>query len=196
MSDKLYKCFGLFWQIDTDYDPVEPKHVFGPLCPTCYSDLDLPDDAFDGFDDNMDVVYRYDWSGEADCVVCDKKVKISKGVGRMRHVVSQSYTSKRRELYDKHALDEPPTQVKAKDEDDNYFISAKIGYKDGKKVGVVYFGEKKKDQSKKDYAQIFVDLDDEQVRFDKANKHPKELVASMIVTFPDTKITADFKKKT
>jgi hypothetical protein len=63
-------------------------------------------------------------------------------------------------------------------------------------MGIFMFGEKMKDQRKKDYSQIFLDLDDEQVRFDKSNKHPQDILASLTVEFPHGTHEMKFKGKT
>ena len=114
----------------------------------------------------------------------------------MKRKVLAQYVAYKRAETPKISLDDPPAQVKVRDEDETYFLAAKIAEKDGKRVGVVYFGEKTKDQSKKDYSQIFLDLDDEQVRFDKSNKHPKDILASLTVEFPHGTHEMKFKGKT
>lgn len=104
------------------------------------------------------------------------------------------YGLKQRSLIKIESLDEIPSQIKVRDEDETFFLACKISEKNGKKQGVVYFGEKNKEQSKKDYSQIFIDLDDEQVRFDKTNKHPKGIIAKMLVEFLDSSHEEKYKK--
>ncbi len=94
-----------------------------------------------------------------------------------------------------YSLDLPPTKVVDEAEDDNYWVQARISEKGGKRMAVVYFGEKiRGEQNKKDYAQLFLDFEDEQMRFDKSNKSPIKLLARLEAEFPESKVTV--KKKT
>lgn len=49
-------------------------------------------------------------------------------------------------------------------------------------------GRKVKDQSKKDYVQIILDPEEEQMRFDKGNQNPMELLAKIEVEFQKSKV--------
>lgn len=180
-QDKLYKSQGMWWSVK-NYLDINPSHVDGPYCSNCYTDLEYPAEAYNerGFIDD-------EWKDGLICPSCKKEHPMTNLLWEMKTNVARQYVAAKRSSIPKESLDEPPTAVKVRDQDKKYFIAAKIGEKDGKKVGVVYFGDKNKDQSKKDYSQIFVDLDDEQVRFDKSNKHPKEVIAKMVVEFPDSK---------
>jgi hypothetical protein len=82
-------------------------------------------------------------------------------------------------------LDLPPTKLQARAEDDKYFIGAYLTQKDGRRVVVVYVGEKKIGQGKSDYSQIFVDLDQKQIRYDVTNKKPSELLSVVVAEFDD-----------
>lgn len=63
-------------------------------------------------------------------------------------------------------------------------------------MAVIYFGEKAKGvQDKKDYVQSFVDLEDEQVRFDKNNKNPMKLLAKLTAEFPESEIVFEKRVK-
>ena len=87
------------------------------------------------------------------------------------------------------SLDLPPTKVIDAAEDENYWVQARIGEKNGKKMAVIYFGEKIKGvQDKTDYVQSFIDLEDEQVRFDINNKNPMKLLAKLTAEFPESEI--------
>ena len=59
-------------------------------------------------------------------------------------------------------------------------------------IGVIYFGKRQKEQSEKSKTQVFVDIDDEQLRFDKSDKHPKEVLCKLTAEFKDTKINQEF----
>jgi len=57
---------------------------------------------------------------------------------------------------------------------------------------MVLIGEKKNDQGKKDYTQIFLNLDNEMVTFDKTNKDPIKLLAEAKAEFINS--TTEIKK--
>jgi hypothetical protein len=178
-QDKLYKSQGMWWSVK-NYHDINPSHVDGPYCSNCYTDLEYPEQAHtSGFVDD-------DWKGGLICPSCKKEHPMTDSLWEMKTNVARQYTAFKRSTIPKESLDETPTAVKVRDQDEKYFIAAKIGEKDGKRVGVVYFGDKNKDQSKQDYSQIFIDLDDEQVRFDKSNKFPKGIITKMKVEFPNS----------
>ncbi len=193
MANDFYKYTGFWWQSVGYSDSHNFENINGPYCIDCYADLDFPSEAYYEVDEYENVDIKPDWKGDLICSVCRKKHSLTITYYEIRNNIAKVLNSAFRARLNKIALDEPIAQVKVRDEDDKYFLAAKIGQKDGKKVGVVYFGEKNKDQNKKDYSQIFIDLEDEQVRFDKANKHPKDIVAIFSVEFPETKV--EIKKK-
>lgn len=169
---KLYKLYGVWWQFETR--PQHVSDVSGPFCSRCYVSLDLDQDKLV-------------------CANC-KKTTLSPGSSWdtiMRRALDK-YWAVQRSKYDKISLDEPPALVKVRDEDENYFIAARIGQKDGKRVGVVYFGEREDRES--DKAQVFVDLDDQQIRFDPSNTPPKRLLSKLTVEFRDTKSVNEYVK--
>lgn len=182
-DDKLIKAFGVWWRFGyiPSLDFGSEYGLEGPFCLNCYCTLEL----------------ELHYSGKSytvKCQNCSKTYEFNLGQYALRKKAEDLYNAKSRSLQDKVSLDEPPTRVSVRDSDESYFIAAKIGQKDGKRVGVVYFGEKNDKQSKEDYSQIFIDLDDEQLRFDKSNKHPKEILLKFRAEFPDTKIDQCFKQ--
>lgn len=93
-------------------------------------------------------------------------------------------------------MDLPPTLVKAEDENEDYWIEARLGQKQGKLQGIVYMGKKTKGSQKKtDYAQIMIDPEEEQVRFDKGNKNPMDLLANITVDFKESIVKQTAKEK-
>lgn len=188
----FYKYKGFWWTSSGHEDNHDIDSVDGPYCIECYGDIGFPNTAYVEYEED-DVDLNIDWTGEVNCLNCSKKFKLTISLGQLKISVAQILKSHYRATLNKIALDEPLTQVKVRDEDESYFLAAKIGQKDGKKVGVVYFGDKKKDQNKKDYAQIFIDLDEEQMRFDKANKHPLGLAAKFSVEFPESTVISETK---
>jgi hypothetical protein len=94
-----------------------------------------------------------------------------------------------------YSLDLPPTKISARDSDNNYWIEARITEKAGRKLGVVYFGEKKGAQKTKDYSQFFIELEKEEIRFDINNQHPSDLLAKLTVEFKKTIIEQKTKEE-
>src|SRR3989344_5375431 len=84
----------------------------------------------------------------------------------------------------------------AEAEDENYWVQARISEKNGKRMAVVYFGERiEGKQEKNDYTQIFLDFEDEQLRFDKTNKNPMKLLAKLTAEFPSSTTALKKNKK-
>ena len=168
-TDNLYKILGFWWQVLKV--PYGHRGLYGPFCPNCYTDLE-------GDYKNSKLLV---------CTSCEKRFEIGYyDASFLEKEAFKRYKADLRSKLPKVSLEEPPTKVQVRDQDDKYFLASKIGQKDGKRVGVVYFGAKTKEQSKEDYSQIFIDLDDEQIRFDKSNKHPKNVVAKLKVEFPES----------
>jgi hypothetical protein len=193
-QDTLYKSQGFWWAIDvflqSTIGEIYEEQIDGPYCLNCQSDLDFPQDAY-----MRGTIPSISWKGTLTCSYCGRVFTITEPIGAMKRKVVAQYVAYKRAAKPKISLDDPPAQVKVRDEDDTYFLAAKLAEKDGKRVGVIYFGEKTKDQRKKDYSQIFLDLDDEQVRFDKSNKHPQDILAALTVEFPNGIHEMKFKKK-
>ena len=82
------------------------------------------------------------------------------------------------------SLDLLATSVTSEDEDENYWIRAKLGEKDGKRQAIIWIGDKKSKEGQK--IQFFIDIEDEQLRFDKTDKNPSELIAGVKVAFKKT----------
>lgn len=181
MLNSLYKCAGFFWEIQ-EFSYVTSNNVIGPFCIICRNELDITP-PFYVFSDGGEVVYDRTWKGHAHCLNCNKDFKLETNLEDLRKKVARQYMIKIREGYKVHFLDEPPTQLKANEENEKYFVSVKFQERDGKKQGVVYFGEKTAKQSKKDYAQVFIDFENQAVRFDQSNKHPNDVAKSVKTIF-------------
>ncbi len=147
--------------------------VEGPLCKECKIKLS---------------VNRF--SKIATCISCKKKVDYLDFLGN--DIVKEEATAYLEAKFDEDipiiSFDLNPTKIiKEDNEDENYWLQAKIIQKDGKKMAIVYLGEKiHGKQNKKDYSQLFVDIDDEQIRFDKGNKNPMKLVFSLVAAFENS----------
>ena len=130
------------------------------------------------------------------CPNCGTQYKLEKRFDELRQLAHLAYEGKLREGLRVISLDLPPDAIKSTDEDENYWIEARLGQKDGKKMAVVYFGEKKHGgQTKKDYSQVFLDFDDEQMRFDKGNKNPLEIIGRLKAEFTNSVHTSEKKNE-
>lgn len=130
------------------------------------------------------------------CVDCGKEFNYSsQDITVLAYYAQKKYEANKRSEEPVISLDLPPTKVGMEAEDKNYFVNVRMGQKDGKKTAVIYLGEKLKNQTAKDKVQLFVDLDDEQVRFDKTNKHPMALLSKLEVVFPSHSVEYRKSKK-
>lgn len=154
-------------------------HVGGPFCPKCRGIL----------------VYKnatQPLTGLV-CTVCSFEFSNEKDIQGLRDAAYRAYEAKQRQALKVISLDLPPGAVKAKNENEHYWVEARIGQKDGSLQGMILMGRKVKDQSKKDYVQIILDPEEEQMRFDKGNKNPMELLAKIEVEFQKSKVKQENK---
>ncbi len=170
-GDSLYLSHGVLWRTVIN-DRGNEFVADTPLCPnsSCHTILDITESSF------------Y-------CGKCKKDYPREKDYGSVLREVRNSwegFLTLRKPVY---SLDLPPTKVVDEDkEDENYWVQARISEKQGRRMAVIYFGERLKGkQEKTDYVQIFLDFEDEQLRFDKSNKNPMKLMA---------KVTAEFQSST
>jgi len=170
----LYKIFGVLWRVVPN--AIYGNDIFGPYCPNCKTDL------------------KYHSLNEAKCDHCEKAFKLPHSQGVTKKQAYRRYQASVRSGYPVVSLDTPPTKVKAYSEDKNYFIRAHMTQKDGRRIAVVYVGEKSKKQSKKDYSHIFIDLDQQQIRYDTTNKMPDEFLTALVCEFKNNTTSTRFKK--
>lgn len=168
----LYKSHGVLWRTyknDRDREWI----IETPLCPNdaCHTVLQQLKGGF------------Y-------CISCDRTYPCNKPYSDIIQSVRLKWEGHRTLDYKIYSLDLPPTSVKDNDnEDERYWVQAKIGEKNGKRMAVVYFGERVSGaQEKTDYSQIFLDFEDEQLRFDKTNKNPMKLLSKLTAEFPESEV--------
>ena len=176
-EEKLFKAYGVLWR---SYSTGHGRSyiVDNALCR------------------NQDCQTTLKPKGDAHyCVKCDKNYPY-----KVSHVIDRESVEK---IWEGHktldwriySLELPPTKIVGEDEDENYWIKVKLSEKSGKRMAVIYFGEKKKNQDKTDYSQVFVDFEDEQIRFDKNNKNPMKILCKFTAEFPNSEIRQRKKKK-
>ncbi len=169
-DEKLYKAFGVLWRPYTN-SGGNSWLADTPHCPddNCHTLLDQKD--------------PHQWH----CVKCDKPY-LCKETREIDKKNAQKMWEGHKTLdWAVYSLELPPTKISAGDEDDNYWVKAKLTEKSGKRIAVIYFGEKIKGKQKKtDYTQTFLDLEDEQLRFDKNNKNPMDVLCRLTAEFKDS----------
>lgn len=169
---ELYKSHGVLWNVVEH--PVGHEFLSEtPLCSnsTCHTLMETQDNGYF-------------------CSKCDKKYQRNKDHSTTVREVRASWQGFKTLHYPVYSLDLPPTKVADEDrEDENYWVQARISEKNGKRMAVIYFGERKKGvQEKTDYVQTFLDFEDEQMRFDKTNKNPMKLLAKLTAEFSESTI--------
>ena len=166
-------------RIDSGYSQMS---IRGLLCPKERADLVYKDE-------NRPLIGFV-------CSVCFTEFKSEKDTQKLREAAHRAYEAKQRQKISLISLDLPPTLVKAEDENEDYWIEARLGQKQGKLQGIVYIGKKMSGSQKKtDYSQIMIDPEEEQVRFDKGNKNPMDLLANITVEFKDSVVEQKAKEK-
>lgn len=170
-SESLFKSHGVLWRTRLLRAGMESISET-PLCPKsdCHTLLKILNDI------------------EYYCVSCEKIFTMPKGRLQTFNDVTRKFEGHKTLGFNVYSLDLPPTKIIDEDrEDENYWVQAKMTEKEGKKMAVVYFGERiNGKQSQKDYSQIFLDFEDEQLRFDKSNKNPMKLLSKLTAEFQDS----------
>lgn len=162
----LYKFKGLLWQPIREIRPRTGNVTHDveslPYCPKCKAKLSQRSE-YDLF-----------------CDLCEKYFKAEPSISHVAGLASKAFNAKMKEGWKVEVLDLPPGIAKDEDENKDFWVEARLGQKDGKLMAVIYFGDKRQGQEgKKAYSQVFLDFDDEQIRFDKANKNPLEIIGKL-----------------
>lgn len=178
---KLYKHSSLLWQpayVTTEKHGRLLHTMNGPFCTSCRASVKSSNETE---------------SLEAKCLSCGKEYALSIPLHPSKELAHVAFEAKLRENFEVISLDLPPDAIIDRDENEKYWIEARLGQKNGKLMGLVYMGEKLPNQTKKDYVQMFADIDDQQLRFDKGNKNPLKLLSKIEAEFEDSK--TEVKKK-
>lgn len=172
--EELYKYGGLLWQPVFKTDDQRGRRLYsmrGPYCSSCRADVKSQDEAS---------------SLEARCPVCGKSYNLSSSVSESKQQAHAAFQAKLREDFQVISLELPPDVIVHKDQNEDYWIEARLGQKNGKLMGIVYMGKKLAEQTKQDYVQMFVDIEDQQLRFDKGNKNPLKLLSRIEAEFEES----------
>ena len=136
----------------------------------------------------LDESAKLNFSNENDqtgvCPICEKKYQLSKIPQEMRELAHKAYQASIDNQLETISLDAPLQPIKSRDEDNEYWVETKLGHsKDGRKIAIIYIGDKKRT----DKVQNFIDLDNEQLRSDRADAKPFEVVSKVEVEFLNSK---------
>ena len=123
-------------------------------------------------------------SNELFCDSCGFKKKLERSYEELRQLVNKRYHGWLLSSAEVKSLDLLATSVTDNNEDDNFWIRAKLGEKDGKRQAVVWIGDKRNKSGEK--IQLLIDIEDEQLRFDKTDKNPSELISAVKVVLKDS----------
>lgn len=170
ITNKIFESDGLIWTVEQSDYRSDRDNIAHALCPTrkCRVRINFsPEDR------------------EIICFNCGRKLVIAKEYELLRTEINLKYQGSKTWDAETINLDLVPTKVTARDEDENYWVEVKLAQKDGKRMAVVYIGEKENSIGEK--AQFFIDLDDELVRFDRDDKHPMKLLTKVNVEFMNSK---------
>lgn len=169
-------------------------HVHGPYCPKCHHDM--------RFKSEISTYKLTKLSEIKNSTLCCSNRNCKNKINTIYDSYSDfaqeahiEFHAKARGLRETISLDLPPTKIKTRDSDENYFVTTELTQKEGRRLAVIYVGERKNKQDTTDYSQIFIDLDQRQIRFDKSNKLPGEILTSIVCEFKDNKTAIDFKKE-
>lgn len=112
----------------------------------------------------------------------------------LRSRAHRIYEANARSKYPVINFDIPPTSLSASiTEDDNFFVGYKFGQEKGKKQLHIWVGEKKEQQTDKDKAQLVIDIDKKEFRYDQTNKFPGEIIAEAKVVFKNSNTTINYE---
>lgn len=178
--EMLYKFRGLLWQPIHDINNARGTESIDveslPYCPKCKAKLTQQS----GYD--------------LRCELCEISYKAEPSIEHVAQLASKAYNAKLKEGWKVETLDLPPGVVKSENESEDFWVEARLGQKDGKLMAIIYFGDKKRSEDgKKAYSQVFLDFDDEQMRFDKANKNPLEIISKLKAEFLSSTHTSEKK---
>ena len=181
--EKLFKFKSFWWQPEMKITGKEGKRLhntIGPFCSACKAKVKSDDENH---------------SLKAECLNCSKKYNLEYPLNVLKQRAYIAYEAKMKEGFKLISLELPPDLIIDKAENKDYWIEARLGQKNGNLMAVIYMGKKLGKQTKKDYVQMFVDIDDEQVRFDKGNKNPLNLLSTVEVNFSESKTVIEKKKE-
>lgn len=148
-------------------DDVNDMHLYrieGPLC----------------LEESAKLDFENENSTNGRCPICQRKYNLILPPQQFRELVHKAYQAFLDNELETISLDDPIQPIKARGEDDSYWVETKLGHSNnGRKIAVVYIGDKKRNIK----VQNFIDLDNEQLRGDRADAKPHEVISKISVDF-------------
>jgi len=161
-ENTIFKYKNLCWE--PYYTRTDSLNIKGPLCTQCFIILNPGDTQ----------------AVESKCVKCGKNYKTTKTFEELRgeaYLIFDGYLRSKKKVI---TLDIPVSNVFDEEKDEFHAVKVYLSQKDGKKMALVYILER---DGSGDKSQIFVDLENEQVRYDPSDIPPSKLLAKMKVEF-------------
>jgi len=151
-----------------DVSDIHLYRVDGPLC----------------LEESAKLEFENENSTKGKCPICQDEYVLVLPPQPFRELAHKAYQASIDNNLETKSLDDPTQPIKARDEDDSYWVEAKVGHmNDGRRGAVIYIGDKKRGTK----VQNFVDLDNQQLRGDRADAKPYEVVSKIEVEFLDSK---------
>lgn len=172
-TKERFRFNGVFWKpiMRVSRDDISIKEIHrinGPLCLDCVAE----------------IAFTREVSKLGICPICKRKYKLEQKLEEARRLAYIRYKAKLDSKLKPISLDSPIQPIKDRKEDKEHWVEVRLGHSnDGRKIAVLYIGDKKR----KSKAQAFVDLDNEQLRLDKSDRKPHEIVATLIAEFLNSK---------
>jgi len=161
-------------------------YLEGPLCPKsdvkgefCFTELS-------GASENTSV----------SCDVCGFTGELPQPLQRFREIAHKKYEGHQRFVESGEnieTLDVPYTAIKAENKDQTREVKIKWSQKDGRNMAVIYFLDNSQDGEK---AQVFVDMDRQELRHDASDIDPKRILTKITAEFADVKSEITYTKDT
>lgn len=159
-------------------------NISGPLCPGSLSKdrqclAELSGDSTE--------------SSKAHCDVCGRTYELPHNFQEFRGIAHRAYEGFVNSQAELITLDVPYEAIKAESEDETRKIKVVWSQKDGRNQAVIYLIKKDEDRGEK--AQVFADVDREEVRYDSGDMHPEEVLAKITAEFRKTKVDIEYVKQ-
>ncbi len=150
--------------------------IKGPMCLDCVALLKYKDDK--------------DTTGY--CPLCKREHKLELHPIELRGLAYIAYQAKIDKQLKPISLDSPIQPISDRAEDEKHWVEVRMGYSnDGRKIAIVYIGDKERGLK----VQSFVDIDSEQLRGDRADAKPYEVVAKIKAEFLHSNHIIESKKE-
>lgn len=131
-------------------------------------------------------------STSAHCDVCGKNYTMPHNFQEFRNIAHRAYEGLINSQAELITLDVPYEAVKTEAEDETRWAKVVWSQKDGRNQAVIYLIEK---DAKGNKAQIFADLDREEVRYDASDVPPGRMLAKVKAEFKNTSVVIKYKEE-